>query len=57
MTAEEYRANAAECLALAQQVANPQHKAKLLQMAQAWNELAEHATRMTAGKQSDEPTR
>jgi len=44
MTQEErYKALAAECLRLAQQSANPQDKALLLQMAETWRELAERA--------------
>ncbi len=43
MTREECRYHAAECLALAQQTTDENQKAKLLQMAQAWTELAERA--------------
>jgi hypothetical protein len=39
-TVDEYRRYAAECLALAQQAENPDDKARLLTMAQAWRELA-----------------
>ena len=47
---EEYRRYAADCFKLAQQAQNPTDKARLLQMAQAWNELAE---RITAPKGDD----
>jgi hypothetical protein len=40
---ERYRGLAAECLRLAQQSSNPQDKALLLRMAEAWRELAEKA--------------
>jgi hypothetical protein len=39
--AEMYRSHAAECVALAQKAQNPEDRARLLQMAQAWRELAE----------------
>jgi hypothetical protein len=42
--AEEYRRYAAECLALAQRAENPHDRAKLLEMAQAFNQLAAKAT-------------
>jgi hypothetical protein len=38
--AEDYLRYAAECVALAQRTDNPETKARLLQMAQAWRELA-----------------
>lgn len=38
---DDYRRRAAECLALAQQIANPDDKAKMLEMAEAWRRLAE----------------
>lgn len=40
-SADDYRRFAAECVALAQHAANSDDKARLLQMAQAWRELAE----------------
>jgi hypothetical protein len=43
MSRERYRQNAAECLALAQQVTDAGQKDRLLQMAQAWNDLADRA--------------
>ncbi len=39
-TAEEYRRNAAECLALARQAKDSDDKARLLEMAEAWRALA-----------------
>jgi len=41
--AEEYRRNAAECLALAQRVQDPNDRARLLDMANAFNGLAAKA--------------
>ncbi len=38
---EDYRGYAAECLRLAQNAADSGDKARLLQMAQAWQDLAE----------------
>jgi hypothetical protein len=38
--AEDYLRYAAECIALAQRTDDPDTKARLLQMAQAWRELA-----------------
>jgi hypothetical protein len=38
--AEDYRRYAAECLALAQQATTPQDRARLLEMAHAFNEFA-----------------
>ena len=40
-TAEQYRRYAAECLDLADRAANPNDKARLVQMAQAFLELAD----------------
>ena len=40
-SAEEYRALAEQCFALAQKAADPQDKARLIQMAQSWRELAD----------------
>ena len=40
-TADEYRRYAAECMALAERVADPADKARLVQMAQAFLELAD----------------
>ena len=37
---EEYRRYAAECLALAQRAKTPQDRARLLEMAYAWSEMA-----------------
>jgi hypothetical protein len=40
---EEYRRYASACLAFAQRAADPNDRARLLQMAQAFNELATKA--------------
>lgn len=42
--ADDYRRYAAECLALAQRAKTPQDRARLLEMAHAWNEMAMKAT-------------
>jgi hypothetical protein len=38
---DEYRAFAAKCLALAQSISDPDDKARLIEMAQAWRDLAD----------------
>lgn len=40
--AEEYRAHAAECLALARRTPSDEEKGQLLKMAEVWETLAEH---------------
>lgn len=40
-TAEECRHHAAECLRLAQDAKTPDDRARLIQMAEAWRELAD----------------
>jgi hypothetical protein len=42
-TADEYRGYATDCLRLAQEATTPADKARFLQMAQAWRELADKA--------------
>jgi hypothetical protein len=42
-TADEYRGYAAECVRLARESTRPEDKARFLQMAQAWRELADKA--------------
>jgi len=39
--AEDYLGYAAECIGLAQRTSDPEAKARLTQMAQAWRELAD----------------
>jgi hypothetical protein len=41
VSVDEYLQYAEQCLALAARSANPADKARLLQMAQAWRDLAE----------------
>ena len=41
-----------ECFALAKAIANPQHKAALLQMARAWLDLAEAVETLAASHQA-----
>jgi hypothetical protein len=41
---EEFIRYAAECIALAQQTQNPVDRARFLQIAQAWRELAEKSS-------------
>jgi hypothetical protein len=40
-SAEDYRAFAAKCLALAQSISDQDDKARLIEMAQAWRDLAD----------------
>lgn len=47
--AEDYRRYAAECLRVAQQLTDPTDKAKLVQMAQKWRELAQKADQSDEG--------
>jgi hypothetical protein len=44
-TIERYRQYASECLRLAQEAADDAHKARLLEMAAAWQRLVEAATK------------
>jgi hypothetical protein len=49
-SAEDYRRYSGECLALAQQATTPHDRARLLEMAHAFNELAiEDGEASTAG--------
>ncbi len=43
MSPEEYRRHAAECLRLAEGLANPRERLALIDMAQAWLQLAYQA--------------
>ena len=43
--AQRHKEYAAECLRLAQQTADPGQKARLLEMANAWQQLAEAASK------------
>jgi hypothetical protein len=43
--ADRYRQFAAECVRVAQQSSNPDEKASLLEMAEAWRRLAERASK------------
>jgi len=40
-SADEYRAFAQHCFALAQKTSDPNDRARLIQMAESWRELAE----------------
>jgi hypothetical protein len=51
LTFEEYQQRAADCLRVAQETNDPTSKALLLEMAQAWINLAERAKR-----EQDDPT-
>ena len=42
---ERYKDYAAECLRIAQETADSAHKARLLEMAEAWQRLAESASK------------
>jgi hypothetical protein len=52
--AEDYRRYAAECLRVAQQLANPTDKAMLVRMAQKWRELAQKADQSAEGDGAEE---
>lgn len=43
MSPEEYRRHAAECLEIAESIINPEHRARLILIAQAWLDLARRA--------------
>jgi hypothetical protein len=45
-TADEYRRYAAECMALAERLASPDDKSRLIQMAQAFLELADRRQKL-----------
>jgi len=45
-TADEYREYAAECMALAARLADPADKSRLIQMAQAFLELADRRNKL-----------
>jgi hypothetical protein len=45
-TADEYRRYAAECMALAERLTDPSDKSRLVQMAQAFLDLAERRDRL-----------
>jgi hypothetical protein len=45
--ASEYRKHAEECLALAKQLPDGEHRKQLLEMARTWNALAEDRERVT----------
>ena len=51
-SAEEYRRYAAECIALVQQVQTAEQKARLLEIAEAWRELAGKIERNGSGGDS-----
>jgi hypothetical protein len=51
--ADDYRRYAAECLALAQRAKTPQDRARLLEMAHDWKELAAKAGRSQDDSQND----
>ncbi len=43
MSPEDYRRHAADCLGIAENVINPQHRARLVIIAHAWLQLARRA--------------
>jgi hypothetical protein len=53
--ASEYRKHAEECLALAKQVRDGEHRKQLLEMARTWNALAEDRERVTRSTQTRTP--
>ena len=52
-SADEYRRRAAECFAIARGINNPNDKATLLEIADAWRKLAQ----WTADKEAAEATK
>lgn len=48
----EYEAHAAECRRLADQMSNPEHKTKLIQMAETWEMLAIARVKQLSRKKS-----
>lgn len=54
-SADDYRRYAAECVALAQRMSDPADKAHMLQMAQAWRELAEKHEAKAAADHQESP--
>jgi len=53
-SADEYYEYAKQCVALASKSSNPGDKARLLQMAQAWRDLAEKLNqKQSTGKDSE----
>jgi hypothetical protein len=54
-SADELRGYATRCLTLAQKAADPNDKARLLQMAEAWRQLADKAAANEAAAISNVP--
>lgn len=52
MAINEYRLNAAECLCIADEMANPKRKMLLIAMAQAWLKMAQEAEQEAAANPS-----
>ena len=52
-SADDFHRYAAECVALAQRMSDPADKAHMLQMAQAWCDLADKLGSKTAGDRED----
>jgi hypothetical protein len=50
---ERYRRYAADCLKMAKSVSNDGDKARLLQMAETWRQLAERAEAKTATRDNE----
>jgi len=53
-SAEDYLQHAEECSVLAQSTDDPDDKARLLQMAEAWRDLAERLKRLDKIRKSDD---
>jgi hypothetical protein len=53
-SAEDYLQHAEECSALAQSTDDPDDKARLLQMAEAWRDLADRLKRLDKIRKSDD---
>ena len=54
-SADEFRRYAAECVALAQQMTDTADRAHMLQMAQAWRELADKLESKAADERNESP--
>jgi hypothetical protein len=55
-SAEDYRAFAAQCIELAQNVPDPADKARLMYMAQAWLDLASRLDSQSPRSEPDDKT-
>jgi hypothetical protein len=54
-SADDFRRYAAECVALAQRMSDPADKAHMLQIAQAWRDLADKLDAKSAAERKESP--